>query len=374
MKNQKIISILSNTSWYIYNFRLNLIKSLINKNYIVITIAPHDSYTDKLINIGCDHHQIILDSNNKNPFKDLLFLFRLQRLLNDVKADVLLNFTAKPNIFGTFAAKINKIPCINNIAGLGTGFVNKSIVTRILKLLYYFSQRNANKVFFQNLDDLDEFIKAGLVKKNFDVLPGSGVDLSKFNYCQLEKRDSEPFIFLFVGRMLYSKGVKLLFEASKEIFESNNYLFKIILIGESNVNSQDSISNHDIESWNSEIFFNYIGKTDNVYEYIKNSHCIILPSFYREGTPKSILEGLASGRPIITTNMPGCKTTVKDGYNGYLVNPRDLNDLFVKMKAIMDLSIFELKLFGMNSRSLAEKVFDEKTVINKYLNAIEELV
>ena len=315
-----------------------------------------------------------MDSKSKNPVQDMVFVFQLQQLLKKIQPDILLNYTAKPNIYGTFAAKMNGIPCINNIAGLGFGFVAESATTKILSLLYRLSQRRADKVFFQNPDDFAEFKRKNLVQDfNADLLPGSGVDLKRFAYNPLEKEDSSPFIFLFIGRLLYSKGVNILFDASKKIYESENKSFKVILVGESNVNNQDAIPNDMIEKWNKENFFNYIGKTDNVYDVIKKSHCVVLPSYYREGTPRSVLEGLSTGRPIITTKMPGCKTTVKDGYNGYLINPKDTDDLAEKMLTLINMSILQLKEFGNNSRKMAEEKFDEHIVINKYLKTIKEL-
>lgn len=375
LPKKKIIAIFCNTSWYIYNFRSNLIKALLKQNYLIITIAPNDIYTKKLIEIGCIHYNLEVDSKSKNPFKDVILFCNLLLLLNKIKPNILLNYTAKPNIYGAFAARINGIPCVNNIAGLGLGFVFENFTTKILRKLYKYSQRKAEMVFFQNTEDFNEFKKIGAVTvKNSDLLPGSGVDLRKFKYSPLTKKKLDPFIFIFIGRILYSKGVKLLYEASKKIHESNK-LFKVILIGEiNNNNNDDGVSVSQITNWNKKSFFEYIGKKDNVFDMIKVSHCVILPSYYREGTPRSLLEGLAVGRPVITTDMPGCKTTVIDDYNGYLIKPNDVNDLTEKMIKMLNLSNEELNTLCENSRQLAEKKFNEKIVINKYLKAIKNLL
>lgn len=370
---KKIIAILYNTSWYIYNFRSNLIKSLIHEGYSIITIAPYDIYTEKLINIGCTHYQIKVESKNKNPFKDLLLCINLYLLLNKIRPEILLNYTTKPNIYGTIVAKVIGIPCINNIAGLGIGFVHENFTTIVLRKLYKYSQRKANMVFFQNIEDHQEFISVGAVtNENSDLLPGSGVDLNKFKFYPLKGLNSNLFIFLFVGRIMYSKGVKVLFDAAKSIYKKRKN-FKIIMIGEINNPNGDGVPINIITKWKEEKYFEYHGKIENVIRMLKISHCVVLPSFYREGTPRSLLEALSVGRPIITTNMPGCKTTVINDYNGFLIKPKDVDDLVQKMEKMMDLSSHELAMFGENSRKIAEIYFDERLVINKYLKEIKLL-
>ncbi len=368
------VAILYNTSWYIYNFRLNLIKALISDGYKVITIAPNDVYSAKLTEQGCTHYNIRVDSKTKNPLKDLVFIQELKKLLKRIEPDILLNYTAKPNIYGTIVASQLGIPTINNIAGLGSGFVNESFTTKVLRFLYRFSQAKASKVFFQNPDDLNEFITNGLVKREIsDLLPGSGVDLTRFSFSSFQKSESDKFIFLFVGRMLYSKGVEILFQASKSMHTKGIRNFKVLLLGESNVNSKDAIQNSNIEEWNKEAFFEYLGKSEDIYTYLKKSHCVVLPSFYREGTPRSLIEALAVGRPIITTDMPGCRNTVVDGDNGFIIDPKNEIDLADKMEKMLSMSELDLAQFGINSRRLAEDKFNEQIVIDKYLESIKKL-
>lgn len=370
----KRIVILSNTSWYIYNFRFNLIKALMESKYQIITISSEDEYTTKLIQQGCMHYNIRIDSKSKNPLKDIVLMISLSILLRKIKPNVLLNYTAKPNIYGTIAASLFKIPTINNIAGLGSGFVDESLTTKFLRFLYRFSQKRANKIFFQNIDDQNEFINKRLVsREQCDLLPGSGVDLNRFAFTEISDVENDKFIFLFVARMLYSKGAKILFNAAKELKRRGIKNFKIILLGESNVNNNDAIPDEIIDQWNNEDFFEYLGKSDDVYQYMKQSNCIVLPTYYREGTPRSLLEGLATGRPIITTNMPGSRNTVINGINGYIIKPKDHLDLAEKMEKMLKLSQNELREFSISSRKLAEERFDESIVIAKYLKLIREL-
>jgi glycosyltransferase involved in cell wall biosynthesis len=172
--------------------------------------------------------------------------------------------------------------------------------------------------------------------------------------------------------MLYSKGIELLYSAAKKIYENGNLNISIQLLGEVGINNSDAIPASHIQQWVKEPFIEYLGMTDDVRPFVEKSHCIILPSFYREGTPRSILEGLAMGRPIITTDMPGCRTTVIDGENGYIVPSQDVDSLEEKMKQIMKLDYSDLTRMGVRSRQLAEDKFDEKIVIQKYIEAIKK--
>jgi glycosyltransferase involved in cell wall biosynthesis len=228
----------------------------------------------------------------------------------------------------------------------------------------------ATVVYFQNTDDHNYFLKNNLIKNNGFVLPGSGVDINKFYYEKIQFINSNKFIFLFNSRMLYSKGVELLFQAGLRLYKEN-FNFEIIIFGQSSVSNSDAISNNQIQNWCKQPFFTYKGFTDDIKSALINSHCVVLPSFYKEGTPKSLLEALSIGRPIITTDMPGCRDTVSN-LNGFLVKPRDVNSLFESMKRILNLSFDDLITMGENSRQLAVNKFDDKIVINEYMHCIDK--
>lgn len=364
------ISIVANTSFYLFNFRFNFISTLINNKYEVIIVCPLDKYTKYLIDLGCIHHPINVNSKSKNPFFDLILFFRYYLFYSKIKPDLVLNFTTKPNIYSTIAAKYTKSQTINNISGLGIGFVEKTFISRIIKILYKYSQNMATVVYFQNTDDHNYFLKNNLINNNGFVLPGSGVDINKFKYEKIQFINSNKFIFLFNSRMLYSKGVELLFQAGMKLYKEH-YNFEIIIFGQSNVSNSDAISNDQIQNWCKQPFFTYKGFTDDIKSALINSHCVVLPSFYKEGTPKSLLEALSIGRPIITTDMPGCRDTVSN-LNGFLVKPRDVNSLFESMKRILNLSFDDLITMGENSRQLAVNKFDDNIVINEYMSCIKK--
>ena len=232
--------------------------------------------------------------------------------------------------------------------------------------MYKYAFKYPKKVFFQNEDDKQLFVQHNLIKYNItEVLPGSGVDLKKFYFSP--KNRGKKFIFLMISRVLYDKGVKEYYEAAKLIkSKSSNVEFQ--LLGTHDV-SKGSLPKNEFQKWIDESIINYLGTTDNVAEMIRNSDCVVLPS-YREGTPKTLLEALATGRPIITTNVPGCKETVLINENGYLCEPKNSNDLANKMFQMLDLNDSKLSKMAIISRELAEQKFDEQLVVKKYIDEV----
>ncbi|QPB81335.1 glycosyltransferase family 1 protein [Proteus sp. GOKU] len=371
-KTIRTIAITSNTSWYLYNFRKNTIISLINTGFDVYTISPFDDYSEKLVNLGAKHINIKIDSASKNPFIDLYTLISFYKICNQFKFDVILNFTPKNNIYGTLAAKLNKIKVINNIAGLGTLFINDNISSKLARNLYRYSQKYANKIFFQNNDDLTLFLERNYVKKSqIDRLPGSGVDLSRFTLSLSENK--EKLRFILIARMLYEKGITFYIDAARILKKKYDNKVEFCLLGFVGVNNPSAITHEQMNNWVSEGIINYLGTSDTVEQEIAKADCIVLPSFYREGVPKTLLEAGAMGKPIITTDNVGCRETVTHGFNGYLCQPKSVSSLVDAIDTFIKLP-YENKLkMGENSRKKIETEFDEKIVINKYLDALKEI-
>lgn len=233
-----------------------------------------------------------------------------------------------------------------------------------------YSTNNQN-IFDYFSDVKEELKKDGIVNKNISLLlPGSGVNLNEFPYSAIVNK--EKIDFLLLARMIYPKGIVELIKASKILLDKGYTNFKIKLLGELGVNNPNAIPKHEFDELCSYDFIDYLGKTDNVKIVIQASDIVVLPSFYREGTPKSLLESLAIGRPILTTNMPGCKETVLDGVNGFLCEPKSVSDLASKMEMILNLNYEERLKMGQESRKLAENKFNESIVINKYIKALNK--
>ena len=368
----KKIVICSNTAWSIYNFRLNLIRSLKNEDYEVVIIAPYDEYAEKLKS-EFEYYDVFMNNKGTNPVEDIKTLWNYYNLYKKIKPSIVLNFTIKPNIYGTLACGFLNIKTINNIAGLGTLFINQNLITKLVKFLYKISQRKATKIFFQNKDDYHLFLNEKLVDKNkCDILPGSGVDTEKFKPIGIEKKDN-IFRFLLIARMLWDKGVGEYIEAARIIKQKyKNVEFQ--LLGPIGVDNPQAISKEQIDKWVSEGIVNYLGVSDNVKEYIAKADCIVLPSFYREGVPRTLLEAASMQKPIITTNSVGCKEVVDDGINGYLCEVRNTKDLANKMEKMLNLSEEDRIKMGKAGRKKIIEKFDEKIVIDKYLKTIREIL
>lgn len=365
------IAVVLNTSWNIYNFRKGLINSLMDKGNQVITIAPKDQYTYKLMELGCRHIPVKMDSRGASPIKDFLLILELYLIYKKVRPDVILHYTIKPNIYGTIAASLLGIPVINNVCGLGTMFLKDNLVSRVAIMLYRIAFRFPKKIFFQNEDDRNLFVKRNIVtERTTDLLPGSGIDVKEFSP-EKSTIKNQKFTFLLISRLIYDKGILEYIEAieslKKEGVEAN-----FQLLGPIDEKHKRGIPSKIIQQWIEKNQVEYLGTTEDVKSYIKKADCIVLPS-YREGTPKTLLEAASLAKPIVTTDVPGCNNVVKDGENGYLCKLKDSTDLAVKMKKMLSLDMSTRMEMGKNSREYVEQKFDEKVVINKYISSIKQI-
>lgn len=369
----KTIAITANTSWYLFNFRKNTIKTLLECGYKVIIISPRDDYSDKLVALGAIFFHIDIDQGGTNPISDFKSLLQFYRFYSDIDIDVVLNFTPKNNVYSTLAASRFDIKIINNIAGLGFLFVNERLASKIARLLYRVSQRYAHKVFFQNEEDRALFVDNKYSSiDNTDRLPGSGIDLARFVVSP--SSDDGVVRFMLIARMLYDKGIEQYVEASRELKSRYGRNVEFYLLGFLDVNNPSAVSKEQMQEWVDEGVVNYLGVSDSVEDEIAKVDCIVLPSYYREGVPKSLLEAGAMGKPIVTTDNVGCRETVEHGVNGFLCEPRSSKNLVLMLDKIICMSHEQRLLMGQYSRRKMEKEFDEQIGINKYVSAIKELV
>jgi len=367
----KKILIFSNSSWNIYNFRLNLIKELISKKFDISIICPDNIYFNKLNSYNLNLTKIKLDNKGINLFKDLIFFVSLYKKIKNEKPDLILSYTVKPNIYGSLIARILKIKIINNVTGLGTAFINNSFLKIFAIIIYKISFIKSNLVFFHNLQDLNYFVKLGIVKlNNAKTLPGSGVDVSYYNYNLLIKK--KHIEFLYIGRILIDKGFKELINAITILKEQYPNII-LNVVGPLQSENRSSIPKDLINKWLNSNIFNYLGFFDDIREKIISSDCVVLPS-YKEGMPRSILEAAAIGRAIVTTDIPGCNAIVDDGVNGYLCKPKDIKSLRIALEKFIILSYEEKKIMGIKSREKALKYFDESKVISISLKEIQSLI
>jgi glycosyltransferase involved in cell wall biosynthesis len=366
------VFIVLNTAWNIYNFRSGLIRALVENGYEVVAVAPHDEYAQRLVEFGCRFLPLSMDNRGTHPGRDLLLLWRFYWLLRQERPNVLLGYTVKPNVYGSLAAHALGIPVVNNIAGLGAVFIKDTWLTCLVRALYRLALLRSHKVFFQNVDDQQLFVKHKLVKSELaDLLPGSGINLKHFEYIPLVRSESKTK-FLLIARMLWDKGVGEYVQAARRLKQRYSNV-EFCLLGFVDVENPTSISRAQLDEWVASGFVNYLGKTDDVRPFIVESDCVVLPSSYREGTPRSLLEAAAIGRLIVTTDAIGCREVVDHEINGFLCKPRDSIDLEKQMEKVILLSYEARSEMGQLGREKVEREFDEQIVIQKYLDLIKEL-
>ncbi|MEO1055139.1 MAG: glycosyltransferase family 4 protein [Bacteroidota bacterium] len=364
------VAIVLNTSWNVYNFRMGLIKALQSNGIAVTVIAPKDRYSEKLIENDCEYIEVKMDSRGVNPIKDLALVAELYGIYKRIKPDVILHYTIKPNIYGTIAASLLRIPVINNVCGLGTVFLKDSVFSRIAILMYRFAFKFPKLIFFQNDDDRKLFSKKKIIRKTaVETLPGSGIDLSRFSPAPFKR--NERFTFLLVSRLIHDKGIIEYIDAVKKL-KANGFQGKFQLLGAKDPKHKRGIPEEVINEWLENNVIEYLGTTDDVRPFIKDADCVVLPS-YREGTPRTLLEAASVAKPIVATDVPGCNNVVKDDFNGFLCQLRDSDDLANKMFKMASLQDQQLERFGNNGRKLVESKFDENIVVSKYLQAISDI-
>ena len=364
----KTIAIVINTSWNIYNFRLGLLKALQAQGYKIIAIAPHDDYVSKLEALGIEHHNIIIHNKGTNPLQDCQLIWRFYKLYTHLKPDVLLHYTIKPNIYGTLAAKLAGIPVISNISGLGTVFLNNKLSSKIARLLYRIALKIPVTVFFQNKDDRDLFIQLKLVaKEKTALLPGSGINTQKFLPLPVIK-DNTDLQFLFIGRLLKDKGLVEYVEAAR-LLKIDYPQVQFLVLGAFYAENPTAITTETMAQWEREGDITYLGVSDDIASMIAAVDCVVLPS-YREGLSRVLLEAASMEKPIVTTDVPGCRDVVDDGVNGFLCQPKNGSDLAAAIKKMIQISPQERECMGKKGREKVVTEFDECLVINKYLKVI----
>ena len=368
----KTIAIVINTSWNIYNFRLGLLKALQSDGYQIIAIAPTDIYSSKFEALGFEHHNVNINNKGTNPFEDVKLIWELYRLYKKIKPDILLHYTIKPNIYGTTAAWLAGVPVISNISGLGTVFLSNKLSSRVAKLLYKIALKFPLKVFFQNNDDRNVFLQLKLVsEEKTEVLPGSGINTNKLSPIEC-MQSNLSFSFLFIARLVKDKGLIEYVNAARKL-KVKYPTVQFTILGAFYPGNPTAITQQEMFAWEQEEVITYLGTSNNVPSIIANSDCVVLPS-YREGLSRVLLEAASMAKPIVTTNVPGCKDVVEDGINGFLCKARDSDDLAAQMEKMLKLDHIERVQMGAKGREKVIEEFDEAIVISSYKMAIENIL
>ncbi len=356
----KKIVVASNSTWNLYNFRFDLINELAKKNKVYI-LAPKDKYIHKFSNVIFINFNF--DTKSISIIKNLKYFFFYIKKLQNIKPDFFLSFTTKPNIIGSLACIYLKINFIPNITGLGTLFLRSFFLSYFSKIIFNFIFRYASKIYFHNIEDRNLFSQNNLyLKKKSIVIPGSGVNLKKFSYKKIKKKNF--FTFIYFGRIMKDKGSNELLEAIYSIKQQELKL-KFVLVGRITEKSLKK----KIQKLIKLNYIKYYKFTDNIKKYIYKSGCVILPS-YREGLPKSILEAQSMGRPAIVSNVEGCRTVIKNNYNGFLFAPKSSESIIKCIKKFISLSSKDRLKMSFNSYTNTKKKFNNVFITHQYLKDI----
>lgn len=373
MHGRKLV-VSTNSTWNFVNFRSGLLKALVDDGYDVVALAPDDGFADDLGGLGCRYVPLPMQRRATSVLGDLRVLRRYRAALRAEQPDAYLSFTIKPNIYGSLAARSLGIPQLINVAGLGTTFQSDGLLNRLVRVMYGAALKRSSVTFFQNPDDLELFVQGGLVdRRRTRLLPGSGVDLVRFAPVEVGRNHhrSGP-VFLLLARLLWAKGIAEYAEAARAIRKRHpGAEFRLLGMMETRA---DAVPADVIRQWDAEGVLQYLGQTQDVRSAIADADCVVLPTFYPEGTPRSLLESIAMGKPIVTTDMPGCREVVQDGVNGFLCRPRDSASLAYALTRFIDLVPEEREKMGVASRKLAQTRFDEKIVISAYREALTRIL
>jgi len=359
----KKVVILTNHDAYTYNFRKEIIKSLIDNGYKVYIVLPYGEKVELLKKMGCEFIDIPLDRRGTNPFTDFKLLFRYRKLLQELKPGTVLTYTIKPNLYGGIVCRLLKIPHIANITGLGSAIEKGRIIQKITLMLYRVAFGRINCVFLQNEENLQFFIDKRIAMGKHRLIPGSGVNLKHFQV--LDYPSDEVIEFLFIGRVMKEKGIDLYIETAKTIKEKYpNTVFHILGFCEEAYDEYlKQLDKHGT--------IKFHGMQSDIRPFIEKSHCTIHPSYYPEGLSNVLIESAACGRPVIATNKSGCRETVDDGVTGFLVREKDSQDLIEKVEKFIQLDYENKKQMGLAGRAKIEKEFDRQIVVQAYMDEIE---
>lgn len=365
----KRILIVCNSSSGLNDFRGMLLDKLISLDFDVYAIVPPADVKqeilseDKLMERGCKLKKIFIERRGVNPISDIKLFLSYKETIQKITPDMVITYTIKPNVYAGVACRLLKVPYAVNITGLGTAFEGGGMLRKIVTFMNRVSCRAAKVVFFENEENRQLFINEKIVEECQTYrLNGAGVDLEKFKVTEYPKGDKIKF--LFMGRIMAEKGINELFSAMNKLV-SEGINCELDVLGGFEENYKEIIKKYEDEGW-----LHYHGFQADVRPFIKKCHCFVLPSWH-EGMANTNLESAASGRPLITTNIHGCLEAVIENKSGFLVERKNADDLYKKMKEFTELSYEERKAMGLASRKHMENVFDKKIVVE---NTIKELL
>ncbi|GJH09308.1 glycosyltransferase family 4 protein [Caballeronia novacaledonica] len=370
-KSSLRIALVCNTAWAIYTYRQGVLRMLTAAGAQVTIIAPRDRTFEPLTEMGCRCVELPVASKGTDPRQDFRTLAALYREYRATRPHIVFHYTIKPNIYGSLAAMLARVPSIAVTTGLGYVFIQKSRTAQVAKLLYRFAFRFPREVWFLNRDDHEAFLHENLLAHPDRArrLHGEGVDLDEFAFQPLPAR--ADFVFILIGRLLWDKGVAEYVEAARRIRAKYPHA-RFQLLGPVGVDNPSAISRTDVQKWEAENIVEYLGEANDVRPLVAAADCVVLPS-YREGVPRTLMEASAMGRPIVATDVPGCREVVEDGVNGLLCEVKNADSLTEALERMLTLSSGEREAMALRGREKVTSEFDEKNVVERYKGTIHAI-
>lgn len=365
-----LIAFVSNNGWSVYNFRLDVIRSLLQAGHRILVLCPEDAFVDKLRKEGCQYQPLHFDNRSISPLADIRFYLEAKKYYRQYRPHLVFHFVAKPNIYGTMAATAAGIPSIAVVTGLGYAFSQKNILYHVVKQLYRKALKGAREVWFLNNEDAGFFTRNGITDiKKTRVLPGEGIDTEWFSPVPKSDKVDGDFCFLMASRLLKSKGIGVYADACR-LLRKKGHQFRSVLIGSVEAHHPDSISMEELARWEKEGLLRYEGFMDDVRPWLSETDCFVFPSTYNEGVPRSLLEAASMELPIVTSDSRGCHDVVKHHENGLLSKPGDPFDLALKMEEMLLMTPSLRMNMGKKGRELVKAQFDISIIIAHYKQAV----
>lgn len=369
------VLILANNDLGLYKFRKEFISELllpgsfingrIAKPCEVFISLPYGDFIPELVNMGCRFIDTPLERHGTNPIEELKLKSRYKRIIREVHPDIVFSYTIKPNIYGGMACKELKIPCVMNITGLGTAVENGGVMQKIMLVLYRLALPGAKKVFFQNYENKRFFVEHNLAKGKHDMIPGSGVNIDQYSVLDYPAEDTVEFVF--ISRIMKEKGIEQYLEAAK-VLRKKYPQSRFHICGACEPEYDGKLQNLIYDKT-----VIYHGLVKEIVDIHKSTHCTVLPTYYPEGMSNVLLEACSCGRPIITTDRSGCREIIDDEVNGFVVKPKDSDDLIEKLEKFINIPYEHKKTMGIAARVKVEKEFNRQIVVRKYLDELEKL-
>lgn len=376
VRNRRVIAFVSNSCWSLLNFRADVMQRFIQEGYDVMAIAPSDDHRDKLLSQFNKNHFQYYEINLRNsaidPMSDLFTYWKLRSIYKQASPDLIFHYVTKPVVYGSIVARRLKLPSVAVITGLGYVYTKGDFLSKIVNTLFRFALKKVNKVWFLNKQNADFFQQQFIVPPNkINVLPGEGINTERFSPDHSVIK--AEFTFIMVSRLLWTKGVGIYVEAAS-ILKRKGIKVRCQLLGILDEKHPDAIRLIDLQPWIDKGLVEYLGASDEVTLHLQHANCLVAPTYYEEGLPRSIMEASSVELPVIATQNIGCTLLVDDGETGFLCALKDPEDLARKMEAMISLPAEHRMEMGRKGRKKMKAAFDKGLIEEIYLKTASELI